>query len=123
MAEGRARPLFLAPHYDDVALSCGGTVAQLATDHLTPTIVTVMGGVPTGPFTEFAQGQHARWGFAPETAVEMRRLEDSCAAKVLAANSVWLDVLDAIYRSDRYTSDDAILARFTQTTMILPHGS
>ncbi len=80
----------------------------MATDYVTPTIVTVMGGVPNGPFTEFAQGQHSSWGFAPETAVEMRRVEDSCAAQVLAANSVWLDVLDAIYREDRYTSDDAI---------------
>ncbi len=62
----------------------------------------------TRPLTEFAQGQHARWGFAPDEAVEMRRHEDSCAAKVLGADSVWLDVLDAIYRSDQYTSDDAI---------------
>ncbi len=108
MAERGTRHIFLAPHYDDVALSCGGLVAQLSNGDVSPTIVTVMGGVPEGPLTEFADGQHTRWGFGPSDAVEMRRREDRCAATALRATSVWLDLLDAIYRSDRYTSDEDI---------------
>ncbi|MGA7672560.1 MAG: PIG-L family deacetylase [Nitrolancea sp.] len=108
MADRPVRHVFLAPHYDDVSLSCGGTVAQLAAAGETPVIVTVMGGIPEGPLTAFALDQHSRWGFAPDEAVEMRRKEDQCSANALGAESVWLGLLDAIYRGDHYTSDEAI---------------
>src|SRR5262252_6924938 len=36
--------LFLSPHYDDVALSCGGTVAQTADAGTHALIVTIFGG-------------------------------------------------------------------------------
>jgi len=36
--------LFLSPHYDDVALSCGGTVAPLADRGTDTTVVTIFGG-------------------------------------------------------------------------------
>lgn len=100
------RPVFLAPHYDDVALSCGGTVATLAERGARPLIVTCFGGVPTGPLSDFARFQHERWGVGPEDAVRIRRAEEACAAAALGAEARWLDHLDAIYRGARYTSDD-----------------
>ena len=108
VAERSPRHIFLAPHYDDVALSCGGTVAGLADSEVKPLIVTVFGGTPQGPLTEFARDMHERWGVGPGDAVVMRRREEKCAERALGAESIWLDFLDAIYRGSRYTSDPDI---------------
>jgi LmbE family N-acetylglucosaminyl deacetylase len=97
--------VFLAPHYDDVALSCGGTVAQLAESGAAPLIVTIFGGLPAGPLTTFASDMHALWGVGPHDVIATRRAEERCAAEALGANTLWLDFADAIYREDRYTSD------------------
>ena len=101
----RGRHVFLAPHYDDVALSCGGTVARLAESGDSPLIVTVFGGVPSGTLTTFASDMHALWGVGPHDVIATRRAEERCAAEVLSASAIWLDFADAIYREDRYTSD------------------
>ena len=55
---------FLSPHYDDIALSCGGTVALLARSGLAPEIAIVFGDEPdpSQPLTPFAAMQHAEWG-------------------------------------------------------------
>lgn len=111
MAEPTARHVFLSPHYDDVALSCGGTVARLAGHGAAPLIVTVMGGTPTGQLTTYARDMHERWGVGPGDAVAMRRHEERCAETALGAQSIWLDFLDAIYRDDRYLSDPDIFGR------------
>jgi LmbE family N-acetylglucosaminyl deacetylase len=102
------RSIFLAPHYDDVALSCGGTVAALSDAGGIPLVVTVFGGVPAGALTQFARDMHDRWGVGPRDAVAMRRQEERCAESALGAESIWLDFLDAIYRDDRYNSDPDI---------------
>lgn len=102
-------PIFLAPHYDDVALSCGGTVAALADAEARPLVVTVFGGEPGGaPLTGFARWQHERWGTAEADTLAVRRAEDRAAAAILGCATRWLPYLDAIYRGDRYLSDDAL---------------
>ncbi len=104
------RAVFLAPHYDDVALSCGGTVAALADAGARPLIVTVFGGEPAGDdLTDFARWQHQRWGTAAGSdTLATRRAEDQAAAAILGAGSRRLDHFDAIYRGDRYRSDEAL---------------
>jgi LmbE family N-acetylglucosaminyl deacetylase len=105
----QVRPLFVAPHYDDVALSCGGAVA-LAARTGRPLILTVFGGQSAGPASDFAQFQHQRWGLHPEDVVDARREEDLCAAKALGASveRTSFEFLDAIYRSPAYDSDAAL---------------
>ena len=100
-----ARPLFLAPHYDDVALSCGGTVATLGEAGARPLVVTCFGGEPVGPLSDFARFQHERWGLPPGDVLRVRREEEGCAAARLGAEHRWLDLPDAIYRGERYRSD------------------
>jgi len=100
-----ARHIFLAPHYDDVALSCGGTVVRLADSGATPLVMTIFGGVPVGPLTTFASDMHALWGVGPNDVIATRRAEERDAAVALGARARWLDFADAIYRADRYTSD------------------
>lgn len=104
------RAVFLAPHYDDVALSCGGTVAALADAGARPLVVTVFGGEPGGAaLTDFARWQHERWGTAEGAdTLATRRAEDREAAAILGAETRWLPHFDAIYRGDRYLSDDAL---------------
>ncbi len=113
--------VFLAPHYDDVALSCGGTVAALAesTDRTStgdsavlssaPLVVTIFGGTPAHDnLTAFARWQHERWGTDGRDTVAVRVDEERAAADHLGCNVQTLPYLDAIYRGDQYLSDDAL---------------
>ena len=102
------RTVFFAPHYDDVALSCGGTVAAIAEQGESPLIVTVFGGLPPGQLNQFAGEMHRRWGISAGDALAQRRREERCAAAALGAEACWLDFPDAIYREDRYTSDNEL---------------
>ncbi len=99
----RPSVIYLSPHFDDVALSCGGSVAMDAEDGRV-TIVTVFAGRPPGELNSFAQFQHNRWGTSENT-VDERRVEDAAAMIALNAQPRWLDFPDAIYRDDLYLSD------------------
>lgn len=99
--------LFIQPHYDDVPLSCGGTVALLAEQGHEPRLLTVFAGElvdeMVGPF---AAWKHERWKVSDvEHVLAVRRAEDAAAAQVLGAPVRWLGLPDAIYRGDRYRSD------------------
>lgn len=116
-----ADPLFVAPHYDDVALSCGGLVA-LAARAANPRIVTVFGGEPDHSDNPFAHFQHQRWGLAGDEVIAARRTEDACAAAALGASvrTHWLKHLDAIYRNPAYDSDEALFGSILDTDSALP---
>ncbi len=106
---GRAVHVFLAPHYDDVALSCGGTVAALADGGHRPLVATVFGGTPAPTdLTAFARWQHERWGTGERDTIAVRLAEDHAAAAVLGSDSRVLPFLDAIYRGEHYLSDAAL---------------
>jgi len=97
--------IFVSPHFDDVALSCGGSVALEARKG-GALIVTVFAGDPKGELNSFARFQHERWGF--EDAVDERRREDQQARDILGADHRWLDFPDAIYRGEQYLSDEEL---------------
>jgi LmbE family N-acetylglucosaminyl deacetylase len=99
--------IFLSPHYDDVALSCGGTVALLADRGKETTVVTIFGGeVIDDVLGAFARWKHSRWGLNDMDAVrEQRQSEDAAATATLGAATRWLGFPDAIYRGDRYVAD------------------
>ena len=105
----RADIVFVQPHFDDVALSCGGTVAACAAVGR-PLIVTIFAGRPQNRPGGFARFQHERWGLADVDAVSQRRDEDRRALASLGCTveGRWLDFLDAIYRSDEYSSDEVL---------------
>lgn len=112
--------VFVQPHYDDIALSCGGTAAQLAVDH-SPLIVTVCGGLPGEQLTEFARQQHEWWQLDDAAVVAERRREDECAARELGASvrTLSLDYLDAIYRRAEYASEEALFGRLVDADLEL----
>jgi LmbE family N-acetylglucosaminyl deacetylase len=101
--------LFIQPHYDDVPLSCGGTVALLANGGYEPLIVTVFASELLPQMVgEFAAWKHERWKLTdPDQVLEARRSEDAAAARTLGCDVRWLGLPDAIYRN-RYTSDSEL---------------
>jgi LmbE family N-acetylglucosaminyl deacetylase len=115
-----ACPVFLSPHFDDVALSCGGTVAGLGEDGARPLIVTCFGESPAGRLSDFAQRMHERWQVDAETAIAIRRAEEAAAAALLGGQTQWLDFPDAIYRGERYTSDEQLFGSIHPAESDLP---
>ncbi len=99
--------LFVQPHYDDIPLSCGGTVALMAARGDEPHMVTVFAGELVDEMVgEFAAWKHERWKVTDaEHVLSVRRTEDAAAAQVLGSAVRWLGLPDAIYRGDRYRSD------------------
>lgn len=98
--------LFVQPHYDDAALSCGGTIAAFARAGFAPAVITVFASeVVDSMVGDFAAWKHARWQLTDvDQVVATRRDEDARAAAILGAGLRWLGLPDAIYR-DRYASD------------------
>ena len=93
--------IFLSPHLDDVALSCGGLVWDLAHQGHVVEIWTLMAGLPhDGSYSDFAQQNHLAWGISGKAAILTRRDEDHNACGILAAQPRYYDWLDAIYRVD-----------------------
>lgn len=95
--------IYLSPHPDDAAFSCGGMIHQQTASGARVVVVTVCtGNPPGGPLSDFAQALHERWRPASRTPaadmVATRRKEDLAALEALGAQAVHLDVPDCIYR-------------------------
>src|SRR5262249_39116820 len=108
------RHIYLQPHFDDAALSCGGAAALQAATGQRPLLITVFGGPPQGDgkLSQFATQQHQRWGLGLDAAqaVRRRREEDAASAHVLGADTLWLDFPEALYRgSPAYYQSDEVL--------------
>lgn len=91
--------LFVSPHLDDVALSCGGYVHRLAQVGCRVVVATVVTAdapaeQPLSPLALRCLRQWNLWD-APFAA---RREEDRRAMQVLGAEAVHLGLLDAIHR-------------------------
>jgi LmbE family N-acetylglucosaminyl deacetylase len=92
--------IYLSPHLDDAALSCGGQIHQQTAAGRPILIVTITAGDPPAvPPSSFAQLLHDRWQLAGEV-VAGRRAEDIAASQRLGADYLHWDVLDCIYRVD-----------------------
>lgn len=113
--------LFIQPHYDDVPLSCGGTVALMAERGNGAHMVTVFAGELVDEMVgEFAAWKHSRWKVAdPEKVQRVRRAEDAAAARALGCDIRWLGLPDAIYRGDRYKSDSELFGSLRNEEMDL----
>ncbi|MCA9958600.1 MAG: PIG-L family deacetylase [Anaerolineales bacterium] len=103
--------IYLAPHLDDVALSCGAQIYDRTAAGESVLIVTLMAGdPPLVSLSPFAQALHTRWKLNAD-AVAARREEDANACAVLGADYLHWNLLDCIYRQHPetgaylYTSD------------------
>jgi LmbE family N-acetylglucosaminyl deacetylase len=106
--------VYLSPHLDDAALSCGGMIHRQTRAGERVIVATICAGdPPPGPLSEFAQSLHQRWQ-TPAEAVAARRAEDLAALAVLGAEAVHFPIPDCIYRIDSavgqhlYASEDSL---------------
>lgn len=96
--------LYISPHFDDAALSCGGQIFRHSAVGDTVLVVTMTGGEPPdGSHSETVRSLHQRWadslGQSPERMVAQRRAEDMEALGILRAAAHHLPFLDCIYRA------------------------
>lgn len=90
--------IYLSPHFDDVALSCGGLVWEQGQAGECTQVWTICAGeVPPGSLSPFAELLHSRWKTAQNAPAE-RRLEDLAACRAMQAVPRHFDLPDAIYR-------------------------
>ncbi len=92
--------VYLSPHLDDAVLSCGGAIHRHVVAGDSILVITAFAGEYTGvDLSPFALEQHHYWGNWPRI-MSLRRAEDRAALTLLGAEGRYLDVWDAVYRSD-----------------------
>jgi LmbE family N-acetylglucosaminyl deacetylase len=95
--------IYLSPHFDDVALSCGGLVWEQARQGDQVSIWTICAGEPPpGDFSPFAQSLHDRWNFDKHAYIH-RKEEDTRSCQFLGAKQHYFSLPDCIYRLDPQT--------------------
>jgi LmbE family N-acetylglucosaminyl deacetylase len=106
--------IYLSPHPDDVALSCGGLLWEQAKAGDRPQVWTICAGdPPPGPISPFAAGLQWRWETGLE-ASQQRRQEDVQSCGLMRAAYRHFPLPDCIYRrggEDRaylYTSEESL---------------
>lgn len=97
--------VFVEPHFDDVAFSCGGTLARLTAAGMPVHVVTVFTKGPTGPLSPLAQQLHAAWGTTGDPYAP-RRAEGQAFLDATGAAGTWLGLPEALYRHDDWTATD-----------------
>ncbi len=108
------RHVYFQPHFDDAALSCGGSIGLQTATGQRVLIVTVFGGAPAAetPPSAFAEQVQQKMGLGgkPSDAVAARGAEDLAAAEALHADVLWLNYPDAIYRGSPafYASEESL---------------
>jgi LmbE family N-acetylglucosaminyl deacetylase len=108
------RGIYLQPHYDDAALSCGGALGVQQMAGMRTLVITVFGGAPAegAALSPFAAQSLQRTGQSldPKLAIQQRREEDTAALELLGADSLWLEYPDAIFRGTPpyYASEEAL---------------
>jgi LmbE family N-acetylglucosaminyl deacetylase len=110
--------IFLSPHLDDIALSCGGCVKRLTNSGREVVIATLCAAnAPSSqPLSAAARRVHAEWQLGDQPYIA-RRAEDETACATLGAKAIHLSLLDAIYRFD----DDGQPLYTTEFIGVPPH--
>lgn len=90
--------IYLSPHLDDAALSCGGQIYQQTQQGQKVLIVSLTAGDPPhDSLSTYAQSLHERWELISD-AVAARRAEDMAACQILGADWLHWALPDCIYR-------------------------
>ena len=91
--------VYLSPHFDDAALSCGGAIHQQRRAGEAVLVITICAAPPDPgeALSPFAQKVHAAMG-DPDDLIAARLREDQAAMERLGVEAVWLGFQDAIYR-------------------------
>ncbi len=115
--------VYLSPHFDDIALSCGGLAAAQTTTSARGRCITIFAAPlpPDAPLTAHVRHQHSRWGDGdPAQANRARRTEEAIGTARLSLDLTLLDYPDAIYRADRYVNDPQLFGAIHADEADLP---
>lgn len=106
--------VYLSPHLDDAALSCGGRIWLQAQAGERVLVVTVFAGCPAPQIqlSPFAQAMYGEWGLSADASAARQR-EDVAAMALLGAEPVHWPYADCIYRQTPdgrfpYDSEEAL---------------
>ncbi len=106
------RWIYISPHFDDAALSCGGLIWEQTHSGIPVEIWTLTAGdPPPGPVSDLITRVHSEWNTgSPLETVALRRIEDQHAARIVGAGTRHLKMVDALYRRNHsdellYTDD------------------
>ncbi len=121
------RWIYFSPHFDDVALSCGGLLWEQSRAGDQPSVWTICAGdEPDEPVSAFTESLHARWQTGSQ-AVAHRRKEDLAACAKLLASYLHFSIPDCIYRrspldgSYLYASNEALFGPLDPAESHLVH--
>jgi LmbE family N-acetylglucosaminyl deacetylase len=115
--------IYLSPHLDDAALSCGGAIAAQRAAGQRVLVVTLCTAspAPDASFSALAQEFHHQWGLDPAEAVAARLREERQALNLLDADSYWAGMLDAIYRyPEAYSTRESLFGVAAPDDPLLP---
>lgn len=119
--------VYISPHLDDVALSCGGLVWEQAQAGQRVSVWSICAGdPPLGPLPPFAQSLHTSWNTGRE-AVAQRRAEDIESCARMGASWRHFSVPDCIYRRGEkdgeplYASEESLFNRLHSSEANLVH--
>ena len=99
--------VYLSPHLDDAAFSCGGAIAGARARGERVLVVTVCAGIPGSEVVPpaFVEAVYRQAGLSAADVVRLRLEEDLRAMHLLDVEHQWSEELDAILRSpDRYST-------------------
>jgi LmbE family N-acetylglucosaminyl deacetylase len=97
--------IYLSPHFDDVALSCGGLVWEQVQAGDSVSIWTVCAGnASDGELSPFAKELHLRWETDQDATIQ-RKIEDLNSCHRLGATYRYLAIPDCIYRRNPQTGE------------------
>ena len=90
--------IYLSPHFDDAAFSCGGVIwEQVQTGDQVSILTVCAGEPPPAPISKYAQSLHTRWQTGTN-AVKVRKDENRHSCQILGARAINLAIPDVIYR-------------------------
>jgi len=93
--------IYLSPHFDDVALSCGGLVWEQSHAGDEVSLWTVCGGKPQQMVhSPIIEELHTRWE-SGDQAIRIRKREDIRSCRSLNASYRHFNIPDCIYRVDK----------------------
>ncbi|MBN1537962.1 MAG: PIG-L family deacetylase [Anaerolineales bacterium] len=111
--------IYLSPHFDDAALSCGGLIWEQTHTGDEVSLWTIFAGKPVQyPRSPIIDELHTRWGSGLQ-ATDMRMNEDIQSCRLLHASYHHLNWLDCIYRVDHqgaplYPSQDSLFGKLNE---------
>ena len=104
--------VYLSPHLDDAALSCGGLIWDLVQAGKSVEVWNIFAGYPPpGEFSLYAQVHHKIWELTAEEAINSRRKEDAAAMRILGARVRHFNFPDAIYRKHPKSGEPMYISR------------